>query len=101
VAHLNRIAEEAINLAETWQNRANALMNSREKARHRRLAGLLAKPLDKVFLVKLIDQSFRSRDKRRVADQIHSLMIEHGIPKFFTPPETLLMYLFLHVGRFQ
>jgi hypothetical protein len=100
VAHPNDIAQEAIALAETWQDRANALMNSREKARHRRMAGLLANPLDKAFLVSLIDQSFRSRDKERVADQIHSLLVEYGIPKFFTPLETLLMYLFVHVGRF-
>ena len=42
MAHPNDIAKEAIALAETWQNRAVALMNSREKARHRRMAALFA-----------------------------------------------------------
>jgi RHH-type proline utilization regulon transcriptional repressor/proline dehydrogenase/delta 1-pyrroline-5-carboxylate dehydrogenase len=69
VAHPNDIAQEAIALATKWQNRANALMNRKEKARHRRMARLLANPLDKVFLVKLIDQSFRSRNMRRVAEK--------------------------------
>jgi proline dehydrogenase len=97
---IDGLTQEAIALAEAWQIRANALMNREEKARHRRMARLLAEPVDKVFLVKLIDQSFRSRNMRRVADQIHSLLIEHGIPKFFSPLETVLMCLFVYLGRY-
>ena len=64
------IITEAIALAETWQNRANALMVPQEKKRYKQLARLLANPKDKILLTKLIDQSFRSANPRRVADQI-------------------------------
>jgi RHH-type proline utilization regulon transcriptional repressor/proline dehydrogenase/delta 1-pyrroline-5-carboxylate dehydrogenase len=83
VEHFSDIVEEAITLATKWQNRANALQNSREKARHRKLARLFASPTDKIILTKLIDQSFRSANYRRVADQIYHLLTVYGIPDFF------------------
>ncbi len=66
----NEIAEEAVKLATIWQNRANALQTPQEKARHTKLARLFTNPRDKVILTMLIDQSFRSSDFGRVADQI-------------------------------
>jgi len=54
-------------LATTWQNQANQLMSSKEKTRYSQLARLLANPMDKVILTKLIDQSFRSNNNSRVA----------------------------------
>ena len=94
------LVKEAITLATTWQNRANQLMRPKEKTRHIQLARLLANPIDKVILTKLIDQSFRSNNNSRVADQIHSLLTEYGIPGFFSPIEKLLMALFLNFGRY-
>lgn len=94
------IVEEAITLATTWQNQANQLMSSKEKTRHSQLARLLDNPMDKVILTKLIDQSFRSNNSSRVADQIHSLLTEYCIQGFFSPIEKLLMVLFLNFGRF-
>lgn len=96
----DKITKEAIKLATKWQNRANQLQHPHERARHKKLARLLAKPKDKVILTKLIDQSFRSANSRRVADQIHHLLNHYGIPEFFSPLEKFLMVLFIHVGRF-
>ena len=93
------IVKEAILLAQGWQNSTNALITPAEKARNRQLARLMNSPLDKVILTQLIDQSFRSSSKSRVADQICYLMEEYGMPAFFTPLEKLSMYLFLHIGR--
>ena len=98
--HSSDIVEEAIALATKWQNRANALQNSTEKARHQKLARLFANPADKIILTKLIDQSFRSANYRRVADQIYYLLTAHGIPDFFSPLEKALMHLFNYAGRF-
>ena len=94
------IISEAIALAETWQNRANALMVPREKKRYQQLARLLVNPKDKIFLTKLIDQSFRSDNSRRVADQIRYLLAEYGIPAFFSPLERVLMQIFKYTARF-
>ncbi len=96
----NKIAEEAIELAGKWQNRANELRTRRETVRHRKFARLFENSMDKVLLTKLIDQSFRCTDNRRTADQIHYLLTEYGIPAFFSPLEKALMVGFIYVGRF-
>ncbi len=96
----DRIMEDAIPLAEAWQDRANALLEPGEKHRYRQLARLVADPADKAILTALIDQCFRSRNPQRVADQIYYLLTVHGIPRFFSFSEKLMIHLFLRVGRF-
>jgi len=95
-----RIVEEAVAQAKNWQDRANALLQPEEKRRYRQLARLVANADDKVILTALIDQCFRSRDARRVADQMCHLLSAHGIPRFFSLTENALIHLFLRVGRF-
>jgi len=94
------IAENAVQLATEWRNRALELQTSEERARHKKLARLFTNPKDKVILTALIDQGFRSADSRRVADQIHYLLTTLGIPSFFSAYEKFLMLLFIHGGRF-
>lgn len=95
-----RLVEAAVALAETWQDRANALLEPAEKKRNRQLAQLVANSTDKVILTALIDQSFRSKDPHRVADQLCHLLTVHGIPRFFSVSEKALIHLFLRIGRF-
>jgi RHH-type proline utilization regulon transcriptional repressor/proline dehydrogenase/delta 1-pyrroline-5-carboxylate dehydrogenase len=95
-----RIVEEAVSQATNWQDRANALLEPAEKRRYRQLARLVANADDKVILTALIDQCFRSRDARRVADQMCHLLSAHGIPRFFSLTEKALIHLFLRAGRF-
>ncbi len=64
----------ALDRAEKWQNRANELLTAEEKDIQEQMVRLLTHPMDKVVLTKLIDQSFRSHDNRRVADQVNSLI---------------------------
>jgi RHH-type proline utilization regulon transcriptional repressor/proline dehydrogenase/delta 1-pyrroline-5-carboxylate dehydrogenase len=94
------IVKEAIAIAETWQKRADALMTQRERRRYNQLARLQSDPWNKILVTKLIDQSFRSRNYRRVADQIYDLLTKYGIPDFFSRFEKLLMWGFKGVGRF-
>ncbi len=96
----DKLVEEAVRLATQWQNRAHELQTPQEKLRHRKFARLFASLQDKIILTKLIDQGFRSANRRRVADQIHHLLTTYGIPSFFSPLEKTLMLLFIHVGRF-
>ena len=93
------IIEEAIALAKTWQDRANALLTSKEKAYQKRLAQLLNHPLDKIILTKIMDQSFRSRKSGRIAGQLSSLLKKYGYPRFLSPRERLLTFLFMFVGK--
>jgi RHH-type proline utilization regulon transcriptional repressor/proline dehydrogenase/delta 1-pyrroline-5-carboxylate dehydrogenase len=94
------IAEEAIRLATRWQNRANELQTPQEKKRHRKFAKLFTSLKDRVILTQLIDQSFRTANYRRVADQVYYLLNAYGIPSFFSFPEKILMLLFMHAGRY-
>ncbi|MFP5212028.1 MAG: proline dehydrogenase family protein, partial [Acidobacteriota bacterium] len=93
------ILQEAIALAEKWQNRANKLLTCEEKGLQKKLARLLTHPKDKAVLTKMIDQSFRSEKNARVADQMNYILREYGIPEFFSLPEKALANLFLAVGR--
>jgi RHH-type transcriptional regulator, proline utilization regulon repressor / proline dehydrogenase / delta 1-pyrroline-5-carboxylate dehydrogenase len=68
------LIREAVSLAETWQNRANELLTTEEKGIQEEMMRLLTHPMDKVILSKMIDQSFRSHDSTRVADQVNSLL---------------------------
>ena len=93
------IAQKAAQRAESWQNRANELLTSEEKAIQEQMRRLLTHPMDKVVLTRLIDQSFRSHDNRRVADQLNALLKSHGVPDFFSKVEKLLVQMFLGIGR--
>ncbi|MEJ2154587.1 MAG: bifunctional proline dehydrogenase/L-glutamate gamma-semialdehyde dehydrogenase [Desulfobacteraceae bacterium] len=93
------ITRLAVETAKKWQNRANQLMTSEEKGIQEQMVRLLTHPMDKVALTKLIDQSFRSNDNRRVADQVNAILTIHGVPDFFSRVEKLLVQMFLGVGR--
>lgn len=95
----DNILEASIAQAEAWQNRAEALLTSEEKGIQEQMHHLLVHPVDKVILTKLIDQSFRSNDASRVADQVNSLIEKYGVPDFFSRVEKLLLQMFLGLGR--
>lgn len=94
-----KLIDDAIEQARSWQIRANDLLTKEEKNLQQRMKRLLNNPMDKVILTKMIDRSFRSSSTRRVADQIYHLMKMHGVPEFFSIHEKMLMHVFLDVGR--
>ncbi|RPJ73098.1 MAG: aldehyde dehydrogenase, partial [Desulfobacteraceae bacterium] len=94
------LVEEAVALATRWQERANALITREEARRGRKLSRLLAGAGDKAILTTLIDQSFRSGNPGRTADQIRHVLLTHGVPRFFSVSDKLLVHLFLRLGRF-
>lgn len=87
--------DRAVAQAEQWQHRANHLRSRGERRRHRQMARLLAHPGDTVLLGRMIDRCFRSRDPRRVAEQMRSLLHEHGLPHFLGIAEHVMLRLFL------
>ena len=99
LSNLHCIEQTAIHRAGKWQNRANDLLTAEEKAIQEQMQRLLTHPLDKVVLTRLIDQSFRSQDNERVADQVSFLLHEYGVPDFFSRVERLLIQMFMGLGR--
>jgi len=97
---MDDIATRAVARARRWQDLADLGKTRAEKTLHRRLERLLSSPDAKTVMVKLIDQSFRSKNPARVADQIQFIFRTHGIPHYFSTLERLLVSLFLGVGRF-
>ncbi len=95
-----KILQEAIALAEAWQNRANELLTQEEKGIQEQMLRLVTHPMDKAVLTRLIDISFRSEDPARVADQVSALLKAHGVPDFFSRVEKLLVQMFLGLGRY-
>ncbi len=96
---LKVITDEAAQLAATWQEEANRQLTPAEKKTQKQMARLLTHPTDKVLLTMMFDQSFRTLNKPRVADQVNQLLKECGIPNFLSPPEKGLFHLFMHIGR--
>ncbi|MFZ3044278.1 MAG: proline dehydrogenase family protein [Desulfatirhabdiaceae bacterium] len=94
------LIQDAIKLAETWQNRANDLLTNEERTIQDTMKRLLTHPMDKVILTRMMDQSFRPHGVRRVANQLDFLLRTYGIPSFFNPMEKFLMHLFQRVGKF-
>ncbi len=95
----DKILQDAISLAEKWQKRADKLLTREEKKIQEQMESLLTHPTDKVVLTKMIDQSFRSHDDQRVADQLNFILKKYGIPEFFSNTEHMLMQLFLSGGQ--
>lgn len=90
---------QAVATAASWQTRANALLTDEERAIQEQMRRLLTHPRDKVVLTQLLDQSFRSSDPRRVADQFRAVLQTHGVPEFFSTTDKLLVRMFLGLGR--
>ncbi|MDM8518335.1 hypothetical protein QUF76_19240 [Desulfobacterales bacterium HSG16] len=93
------IMDQAVEIAEIWQKKANELVTKDEKSVQQMMMRLLRNPMDKVVLTKMIDQSFRAKSTKRVADQVSYVMNKFGVPKFFSTPEKALMNIFLAVGQ--
>lgn len=92
------VMNRAIALAEIWQNRATELVSDFDRDFHVKMNKMLSHPKDKVFLIELMDQSFRSHNPARVANQIEFLFNKYGMASFFTTSERFLVFLFLNAG---
>lgn len=92
------IIQHSIELAEKWQQRADELVSDFDKKFHLKMKKMLSHPKDKLLLIELMDQSFRTKNSKRVADQIEYLFNKYGMASFFTTSERFLIFLFLNIG---
>jgi RHH-type proline utilization regulon transcriptional repressor/proline dehydrogenase/delta 1-pyrroline-5-carboxylate dehydrogenase len=94
------IIQNAINLAEKWQNRATELVSDFDREFYVKMNKMLEQPKDKALLIELMDQSFRVENPARVADQICFLLEKHGMANFFTTKDRMLLWLFQNIGKY-
>ncbi|MGC9351926.1 MAG: hypothetical protein ACP5D3_08045, partial [Sulfurovum sp.] len=70
----------------------------KEQEFHAMMLKMLKNPLNKIFLIELLDQSFRSKDPKRVADQLDHIFEKYKSTDFFSEFEQVLIWLFRDVG---
>jgi len=90
--------EKAKSLAASLQTKIEHSRKEDEKKFHRIMKQMLDNPLNKIFLIELLDQSFRTKDNIRVANQIEYLFEKYKDVDMFTQFETLLLWFFNHMG---
>ena len=93
------LSKKALALAEQWIENSQKLESKEERAFQDMVQTMLDNENDKHLLVSLIDQSFRSSNPARVAQQITYLLQKYGIATFFSDKEKLLVRLFLLFGK--
>ena len=92
------LVEQAVALARVLQTRASELQTSAERRQQAELDRMLQNPADKVTLVQLTDQAFRSRAAGRTAEHITHLLDVQGVPRFFSPLDRALLRGFQTFG---
>lgn len=94
------IFEKSKRVATEWQEVISDNRESSEKKFHQMMKRMLKEPRNKVFLIELLDQSFRSQNPARVADQLEYLFNQYGHTDIFSQFEEILIWMFRHVGIF-
>lgn len=92
--------EKAISLAATLLQISVDIETSAEKQLRNQLGHMVEDPKGKAFTVALCDQSFRSHNPARIADQIRSLIHEYGVPSYLTLDKRLALKGFAAAGNF-
>ena len=92
--------QKAVYLAQHLQRRASQLQTPQERRQQAELDRMMQNPSDKVTLMQLTDQAFRSQHPRRAVDQLVHILDVQGIPRFFTPFDRMLLKGFQSFGSF-
>ena len=90
----------AVALARHLQRRAMELQTPQEKRQQAELDRMIQNPHDKVTLMQLTDQAFRSNRPHRAVDQLVHILDAQGIPRFFTPMDRALLKGFQSFGGY-
>ncbi|WP_345978719.1 bifunctional proline dehydrogenase/L-glutamate gamma-semialdehyde dehydrogenase [Sulfurimonas sp. HSL3-2] len=96
-----RTFESAKGVARNWQLEIEKNRISSEKKFHEIMQRMLKDPMNKVFLIELLDQSFRAHDPKRIADQLEYIFKKYENTDIFTEFEQLLVWSFRHIGIYM
>jgi len=73
-----------VELAELILRESNITMTASEKREQEELSRLMDDPIGKAFTTKMTDECFRTRSKKRVANQMVYLLESLGIPRYLS-----------------
>lgn len=93
--------DEAKSVAKEWQHYIDEHRDSAEQKFHDTMGRMLKDPMNKMFLIELLDQSFRSRNPKRATDQIEYIFNKYKDTTFFSAFEELLVLSFRKVGIYM
>ena len=92
------IVQDVKTVAYEWQKKIQVSRKGKEQDFHEMMLKMLKNPVNKIFLIELLDQSFRSHDGDRVADQLEHIFAKYKNTDFFSQFEQILIWLFRDVG---
>ncbi|SFZ98916.1 Proline dehydrogenase (Proline oxidase) / Delta-1-pyrroline-5-carboxylate dehydrogenase [hydrothermal vent metagenome] len=90
--------QEVKKVAEDWQKKIQVSREPDEEKFHDMMQKMLKEPENKIFLIELLDQSFRAKDPSRVADQLEYIFAKYENTSFFSNFEKLLIWAFRNLG---
>ncbi len=91
--------QRAIELAALMLEEAQATRTSKEERMQAQLARMLEDAHGKAFITAMTDQCFRSRDSKRIADQLAYMLNKYGPPHFLTIGKRVGLYAFKWLGK--
>ena len=94
------LVEQAISVARQLQERSHDLQTPAERRQQVELDRMIQSPHDKATLTQMTDQTFRSREAQRSADQFIHILDVQGIPRFFSPLDRTLLRGFQSFGSY-
>lgn len=92
--------QQTIAVARWLQRRAVQLQSPQERRQQAELDRMIHNPHDKITLMQLTDQAFRSNRPHRAVDQLVHILDVQGIPRFFTPMNRALLMGFQSFGGY-
>lgn len=92
------IIQDVKTVAHEWQKKIQTSRKGKEQDFHEMMLKMLKNPVNKIFLIELLDQSFRSHNEDRVADQLEHIFDKYKSTDFFSQFEQVLIWLFRDVG---
>lgn len=93
-----KTVQEVKSIAYEWQKKIQVSRKGKEQDFHEMMMKMLKNPINKIFLIELLDQSFRSKNGDRVADQLEHIFAKYKSTDFFSQFEQILIWLFRDVG---
>lgn len=99
-ASAHPLVAKAVYLARQLQERAQDLQTPAERRQQAELDRMIQSPHDKATLTQMTDQTFRSREAQRSADQFIHILDVQGVPRFFSPLDRTLLRGFQSFGAY-
>jgi len=89
----------SIKLAALIIEEAERIHTPSERKRQAELDRMMKDPMGKAFTTAMTDQCFRTKSKKRIADQMVFLLKKYGIPRFLSLGKRFQLYAFKKLGK--